>query len=383
MMKNLIIIILSVFSLAAQSQEQKQSYNFTLQQAIAHALQNNYAVINSGRDIDAAKQKKWETTAIGLPQINGGIDYQNFLKQPTTLADFDNDGVNEEFIFGTKQNVLASATLSQLIFDGSYIVALQATKTYMRFFENSKQKTDSEVEEMVVNAYGNVLLNEESILILQKNKASLEKTLFDTQETFKNGLIEEESVEQLQITLATINSSLNYNIRLKDIAYKRLKIILGIDIDDTVTLADKLDNLTKENLDFALTNTEFKLENNIDYQLGLDLQDQRRLELMLEKSKNLPTLNAFVNYGVSANGNNFDFLNSSQKWYGSSLLGVSMNIPIFSSFARSARTQQANIAYDQAKTELIAAEQRIKLDYEAKKINTSIVLSNTTPLKTT
>lgn len=367
MMKNLLIIILSVFSLAVQSQEQKQSYNFTLQQAIAHALQNNYSVINSGRDIEAAKQKKWETTAIGLPQIDGAIDYQNFLKQPTTLADFDNDGVNEEFIFGTKQNILASATLSQLIFDGSYIVALQATKTYMRYYENSKQKTDSEVEEMVVNAYGNVLLTEESILILEKNKASLEKTLFDTQETFKNGLIEEESVEQLQITLATINSSLNYNIRLKDIAYKRLKIVLGIDIEDMITLSDKLDNLTKENLDFALTNTEFKLENNIDYQLGLDLQDQRRLEVMLEKSKNLPTLGAFVNYGVSANGNDFNFMSSDQKWYGSSLLGVSMNIPIFSSFARSARTQQANIAYDQAKTELIAAEQRIKLDYETKK----------------
>ena len=62
----------------------------------------------------------------------------------------------------------ARTTLSQLLFDGSYIVALQASKTYLKFYQNSKEKTDQEVKEMVINAYGNVLLAEESILILEK-----------------------------------------------------------------------------------------------------------------------------------------------------------------------------------------------------------------------
>jgi outer membrane protein TolC len=366
-MKKLFFILFLAFSLAMHSQESKQSFTFSLQEAIVYAQANNYDVINSGRDIEAAKQKKWETTAIGLPQINASVDYNNYLKQPTTLADFDNNGINEEFVFGTKQNILASATLSQLIFDGSYIVALQATKTYMSYYENYKQKTDIDVEEMVINSYGNVLLAEESILILEKNKAALEKTLSDTQATFKNGLIEEESVEQLQITLATINSSLSYNKRLKDIAYKMLKINLGIDIENTITLTDKLDDLTIENIAYSMTKKEFNISNNIDYRIGLDLQEQRRLEVQLEKSKNLPTLGAFINYGVNANNNTFSFSSADQKWYDSSILGVSLNVPIFSSLARNARTQQANIAYDQAKTDLFAAAQKIKLDYETKK----------------
>lgn len=375
-MKKIFFILFLSFSLAIHSQESskseqamqsKQSFTFSLQEAIDYALKYNYSVINSGRDVEAANQKKWETTAAGLPQINGGVDYNNYLKQPVTLADFDNDGVNEEFVFGTKQNMLASATLSQLIFDGSYIVALHATKTYMSYYENNKKKTDIDVEEMVINSYNNVLLAEESILILENNKAALEKTLFDTQETFKNGLIEEQSVEQLQITLASIVSSLNYNIRLKDIAYKMLKINLGIDIEDKITLTDKLDNLTIENIAYSLTKSEFNIENNIDYKIGLDFQEQRRLEVQLEKSKYLPSLGAFLNYGLSANSNTFSFFDADQKWFGSSLVGVGLNVPIFSSFARNARTQQANIAYDQAKTDLIAAEQKIKLDYETKK----------------
>ncbi|WP_264565779.1 TolC family protein [Flavobacterium sp. N3904] len=366
-MKKIFSMPFLLFALIVNAQAPKQNYSFTLQQAIAFALENNYSSINSTRDIEAAKQKKWETTAAGLPQINAGVDYNNYLKQPVTLADFDNNGVNEEFIFGTKQNILASATLSQLIFDGSYIVALHATKTYMNYYENNKQKTDNDVKEMVINSYGNVLLAEESIEILLKNKSALEKTLFDTKETFKNGLIEEENVEQLEITLATINSSLSYNTRLKDIAYKMLKINLGIEINDNLSLTDKLDNLTKENLDYSLSQNEFNIQNNIDYKIGLDFQEQRRLEVQLEKSKALPTLGAFVNYGLSANNNTFSFFNSGQKWYDSSLLGVSLNVPIFSSLARSSRTQQANIAYDKAKTDLIAAEQKIKLAYESAK----------------
>ena len=41
-----------------------------------------------------------------------------------------------------------------------------------------------------------------------------------------------------------------------------------------------------------------------------------------------------------------------------------MNVPIFSSFARSARTQQAKIALEKAKTDLEDAEQKLKLQYQ-------------------
>ena len=85
-----------------------------------------------------------------------------------------------EVAFGTKYNMVAQSTLSQLIFDGSYVVALQASKTYLKYYQNAKQKTDQEIKEIVINSYGNVLLAEESIAILEKNKATLEKT-FQTQ----------------------------------------------------------------------------------------------------------------------------------------------------------------------------------------------------------
>lgn len=372
-MKKIILLTFLAFALTAKSQQVKQNHTFSLEQAIAHALTNNYSAINAGRDIESAKQKKMETTAMGLPQINAGLDYGNnfkFTRQGVTGGGtFGGDpGEVTTIAFGTKHSVNARATLSQLIFDGSYIVALQASKTYLKFYENAKQKTAVEIKEMVINSYGNVLLAEESIGILEKNKTTLEKTLSDTKETFKNGLIEEESVEQLQITLASINSSLNNTKRIKEIAYKMLKIQLGIEINDDLKLTDKLDNLTKNNLDLALLQNGFNINDNVDYQMGLSFQDQKRLELKLEKSKALPSLGANVNLGYNAFANEFDHLASQdQKWNHFSNLGVSLNVPIFSSFARKARTQQATIAYDQAKTKLTETEQKLKLQYETAK----------------
>jgi len=375
-MKQIILTLLLLFALTAKSQvtpAQKQSYSFSLEQAIGHAIEHNYAAINATRDIEIAKQKKRETTATGLPQISGSADYANNLKIPLSVvpAQFVNpnaaEGTFTAVAFSPEQTFSAAATLRQLLFDGSYIVALQASKTYLEYYENAKQKSNAEVREMVISAYGNVLLTEESITILNRNKTTLDKTLSDTRETFKNGLIEEENVEQLQITAASVNSNLNNMTRLRDIAYKNLKIALGIPIQDDLTLTDKLDDLTTKNLDMALSNTTFDVSNNIDYKMAQNFEKQRMLEWKLERSKALPTLSASLNYGVNSFDDDFTFIAGDQKYYNFSTFGVSLNVPIFSSFARSARTQQAKIALDQAKTQLTEAEQKLTLQYESAK----------------
>jgi outer membrane protein len=379
-MKKLMPIMLLFFIFSAKAQEtQQQRYTFSLEQAISHALEHNYTVINSGRDIESAEKKKWETIAAGLPQINAGVDYLNNFKIQKTIIPADafpsdpdspppapGDVIVAEF--GTKQSMGVRGTVSQLLFDGSYIVALQASKTYIDYYRNYKRKTDNEVREMVINAYGNVLLAEEGITILERNKTALDKILSDTRETFKSGLTEEENVEQLEITQASITSSLNNAIRLKTIAYSMLKLNLGIDMGNEVTLTDKLENLTRDNMDLALVQSDFNVRNNVDYQIGQNFEDQRRLELKLEKSKFLPTLSTSFNIGTNSYADDeYTFFQSDHRWFDYSNLGVNLSIPVFSSGARNARAQQAKIAYDQAKTQLTETEQRLKLQYEQAK----------------
>ena len=353
------------------SHAQEQPNSFSLEEAIAFALENNYSAINAGRDIVDAQKQKWETIADGLPQISGAISYQNQLKQPISLipAEFfgGEPGTFQPITFGQPQQATATATLTQQIFDGSYIVGVQATKTFLRYSANNKEKTDLEVRKAVVEAYGNVLLANESVIILEKNLATLEKNLFETTKIFENGLGDEESVEQLQITLSSVDNQLKNAVRLKEITLQMLNLMMGIPIDSPTQLTENLDDLTLKQINLGLLETAFSLEKNVDYKLALNLNEQRFLELKLAKSRALPTLNAFINYGSTSFSDSFDFLSGTPDWYNSSIMGFDLNIPIFSSLKRSASTQRAKIALEKAKTQLTEAEEQIRLQLQRAK----------------
>jgi outer membrane protein TolC len=352
---------------------QEKTKGFSLKEAVSFAIKNNYNAKAAQNNVLAAKEKKWETTTIGLPKVSAKVDYQNWLKQQISLLPAEiTGGPAGTFVpvaFGTKQNVNATITVNQLIFDGSYIVGLQSAKTYLNISNQAKEKTELTIRETVINAYGNVLIAEKSIEILKRNLKTLEKTLSDTKKIYKNGLTEEEDVEQLQITLTTVKSQLNKTIRLRDIGYKMLNISMGNLIDEEIVLTDNLESLIIENIDLSLIAKTFNVANHIDYKIAENNKEGNRLLVLLEKSKALPTLKAFVNYGYAGNSNSFDFFNSSQKWYNSSLLGVSLNIPIFSSFERRSKTRQATFEYNNSDLKLIETKKQLNLQTATAKSN--------------
>ncbi len=368
MKKTIIICIGILFSIHINAQE---SISLSLNQAIDYALKNSYSAINASRDIDAAKKKKWETTTMGFPQISATIEYQNWIKQQVALIPAElfggNPGDFAEIKFGTKHNMNATATLNQLIFDGSYLVGLQSAKTYLKISENAKEKTELGIREAVINAYGNVLLSEESIVIVEKNLETLEKNLKEITEIYANGFVEEESVEQLKITFASVKSQLSKTKKLNSIAYKMLNITLGIDIDAPVILTDSLTSLAEENVNFALLSSDFTIENHIDFKIAKNVEKSNELLIKLEQSRALPSLSSFINIGYAGFAENFDFLKKDQKWFDSSLLGINLEIPIFSSLARSSRTQQAKIELEKARTNLTETSQKLMLQLEAAK----------------
>lgn len=378
-MRNQFLILITFLSISL-GYSQEQANSFTLEEAIQFALENNYAAINADRDIIDAQKQKWETIASGLPQVNGAISYQNQLKQPVSLLPAElAGGAAGEFIpvvFSQPQSATATATLTQQIFDGSYIVGVQATKAFLSYSANNKEKTELDVRKQVVEAYGNVLLAEESVEILEKNKATLEKNLYETSKLYENGLGEEESVDQLQITLSSIENQLQNAIRLKQITLQMLNVSMGLDLNAPTQLQEELEDLTLSKMDLSILGTDFNINDNVDYKLAENLNEQRFFEWKLARSRALPTLNAFVNYGSSAYSNDFDFLSSDQQWFDSSILGFDLSIPIFSSFKRSASTQRAKIALEKAKTQLTEAEQQIRLQLENAKNNYTLAIDN-------
>ena len=354
----LLFFSFSVFS-------QNETLVFSLEEAIDYAHSNNKLALDSQSDVRMAELQKWETTATGLPQISADISYNNWIEQQISLipAEFFG-GMPGDFIevaFGTQQTVNGTVTLKQKLFDGSYLVALQASKVYLEISKNAKEKTLSELRKVVTNAYGSILLAEENILILDANIEVLKKNIEELQKVYENGLTEAENIEQLQLTLSGLVSARNYNAILKNLAYEMFNLTLGLDIDTSVNLTDRMEDLVVKVLLSTTETSNSSLENNIDFKIAINNMRSNELLFKLEKSKALPTINAFINGGYAGNNNRFNFLDRSQKWFGASLFGVNMSVPLFSSLERSAATQKAKIALEKSERALVNTRQELKI----------------------
>lgn len=371
-----IILIVSFFAFSTLIKAQEQTLQLSLDEAIKYALENSYDAIVAKNDIKVAKETVWETTTIGLPKIDGAVDYQNFLKQPITVADINGDGADEEFVLGTKQNVNANVTLTQLLFDGSYLVGLQSSKTFLKISQQAEEKTALVTREAVINAYGNILVTEKNIEILKRNNEVNNRILREARIGYENGLSEQEDVEQFEIIKGNIENNIRASVRLRDIAYKMLNIALGNPINTSLVLTDTLESLVIENTDLNLLVKDFNINDHIDYRIAQNDRETKRLMVQLEKSKNLPTLSAFVNYGTQAFSNNFSFFDRNQRWFQSSLLGVSLNVPIFSSLGRKAKTAQAKINLEIADIRLQETKQKLNLAAQSAKSDYQLSIDN-------
>lgn len=366
-MKIKLSLFFSVFLLVAYAQDLPKS--LSLDEAILYGLTNNRSIINADREIQKAKKDRWKTIASGLPQISSDINYQNFLKMPVSLvpAEFfgGNPGEFAELTFGTEQNMIGAVKMEQLIFDGSYLVGLEASRVYLSISENLFEKTQIEIKKLITTLYTNTLLAKYNIMFLEKNQATLENNLEEIHQLFRNGFEEEESVEQIRLSLSQINSRLKYAKNLQEIEANMLKFVIGYPLEEPLKLSDELDDIFNEELYFQTLPSTDNLQNNIDIKIADNNVKAETLLLKLEKSKALPTINGFINQTYTGNSNEFTFADSNQKWYGSSLLGLNVRIPIFSSLGRSASTQKAKISLDQAKTTLEETQTKIRIEVNA------------------
>lgn len=376
-MKIKLFIALSITLFVARAQEVPTK--LSLDQALSYAYAHNNQMVNAAQDVRDAYAQKWVTIASGLPQIDGGLDYQNQLKRPVSLLPGEffggEPGTFIPVTFGQKQQMSATATLRQQIFNGSYLVGLQAIKTFIEISALSEIKTKIEVQKAVVNAYTGVLAAQESERIIANNIKQLKATAEETQKMWAQGMVEEEAIEQIQITLANLENQGRNSRRVVMISQQMLNLLLGLELDHQIELTDELAKLAAQELLEPVTE-EFVADKNIDYQLGVNLKEQKRLELKLQKSYSLPSINTFVNYNSSAFADTFAFTQNQQQWFDSSILGVNINMPLFTSLGNTAKTKRAKIAYLKAQNDLTQTQKQVLLQWEQAQSAWTLAMDN-------
>ena len=348
-----------LFSNFTQAQSTKVR-EFSLQSVQEFDVKYSYDSKKSSMDILAAQKKVRETLYSGFPQINSTIGYMNNLELATVLIPNFFEGKFEEKIpvqFGTSHNANANFTVSQLLFSGSYMVGLKTSKIFRQMADLNHERTQLNVLEIVTNTYYLILVSEESERILSSNLANLEKTHYEIRERFKEGFVAETDADLVQISVTKLKNSLQAVSRQKEVAYKLLKFQMGLDLSEQIVLTDKLEDVLQQ-IDISKTaNTEFDLVHNIDYKL---IETQEKLSKMAwknEKAQYFPTVSAFYSFQYDAFRDAFNIFDSKERWFRTQILGVSINIPLFTSGVQRAKVAQASIALKQARNARIQASQ--------------------------
>lgn len=361
------IMFLSFAYQASAQNKQSETTSLSLKQAQEYAVKNNANSRNSAIDMESAKKKIWETTAIGLPQINAQANYQHLFVIPemnfpktglsNTFVPYDyttgvgttsslalstgekiylNSSPGDPIPLGVPNNTTLDITVTQLIFSGEYIVGLQATKVFYQMTDQNRQKTEIDLKESVANAYALALTFEQTRDILTKTLANTEKTLSDMRQMYQQGLIENTDVDQVELITLNLKNGLSSMNRQIDATYDLLKFQLGMPFGDKLVLTDNLDGIANTvNLE-TLIAKPFNINNNLDYQILNTSEIIGNLNLKREKSTYLPNLAAVYRHQEKVNAPAFDFNPKD-------VFGITMNIPIFSSGSRNVKVQQRQL----------------------------------------
>ncbi|MGB0914779.1 MAG: TolC family protein [Crocinitomicaceae bacterium] len=357
-MYKLALVTIGLF--LASSSIAQEIRSFTIEEAKAYGLENNLSVHNANNDIEIARKKIVETRGIGLPQVNINGNFNHFINLPVTVMDakFLNpmaaDGETVSFEAGTKYSSSGSLEVGQILFNGSYIVGLQAASFFAKFQETVSNQTKEDVAFNVIQAYELAAVAKENKTFMDSLVASTEKLVEKQANFVELGLMLQEDMDQLSYSLlGAKNAQLGADLQYEN-ALNMLKLAMGYPISNQI----EVNNTTTD----LMSKTSIKtgdVKSNLTYMMMERQVKLSELNLKNNKFANLPTLNAFFSHTYNAYRSEFNFF-ADERWFPQTVWGLQLNIPVFSGLSRHARTAQTKIQLMNDQNNLSIMEQNLE-----------------------
>ncbi len=328
------------------------NYKFSLKEAVDYALSHQSAVLNAQIDEEIAKNDVKKTVGTGLPQVSTTFNFQDYLKVPTSLLPgefFGQPGTQIPVKFGVKYNSSAGIELNQLLFDGTYIVGLQASKTYKELSVRSTARTKIETVVAVTKAYYSVLVNKEQLKLIDANLVQLTKSFNDTEAMFKNGFAEKIDADRLLVLKNNLETERENATRLLSVNIDLLKFQMGMPVTASLEPVDKISEVRAQPVSVVVADTS-AYKARIEYSL---LETQKKLNLLdvkRYKSTFLPTLKGFASATKSFQSDNFSNLYDQN--YPTSVIGLTLSWNLINGGQRIYQLRNAKLVVRQTENKM-------------------------------
>jgi outer membrane protein TolC len=370
MKKNLLLVTV-FFASAAFAQEQKTVHAFSLADAVNYAQKNNVQVKNSLLDIDIQIQTNREIASAALPTIGSNLSATNFLTIPTSLLPGQIfGGAAGTFIpvqFGTKYNSTYGVNFNQILFDGQVFIALQARATSLDWKRKNTALTEENIKANIYKIYYQLSASKTQLNILDANIERLEKLAKDAAAMYKNGFAEKLDVDKVNVQLNNLQTEKLKANNSVTIGFMGLKMLMGMPVKDSLVLTDIIN---ESNL-----STDVLYEDNFQYGLRKDFQYLTTIQKLSQYNikryqlSYLPTITLNGAYTKNAQRTEFDFFEKNGNWFKTSLIGLNINLPIFTGMSRMAKVNKAKLELQQVDNQMTALKNNIDNELSQAKLN--------------
>ncbi|MEJ6694587.1 MAG: TolC family protein [Chitinophagales bacterium] len=331
----LLLVLALPFAISAQE-------NLTLEEALEFGFENNTDFKNTQLDAAIRKQFAFEVMTEGFPQINLNLDYSFAFEQQVSIVPAGVFGPDElEFIFAQPQTANLTADVSQLIFDARYVYGVKARNALIESADFQVEQARINTSDAITKAYFGALISQQAYELLSQNEATLKSILNETKATYAEGLIDELSVNRLELNMSNLLTQIVKQENQWENALLNLKYVIGMPNDSAITLAGDLNELVNN---FAFdASAEVNPNNRIETKMLANQAELKKYDIKQARSSYFPSLYAYALYGTLAQRQDFNFFDTNLRWFDFGTVGFKLNIPVFDGLKSKSQVQQRKL----------------------------------------
>lgn len=352
-----VIIALAIccpFSSAVYAQESEGKSDEALildwDKAWELALQKSDAVLSAKDQTLLARHQVSEAYSYAMPTINLNGAFQHYFEVPSSIFNLPNfedpsaPPIRLKTQMGSDYNVQLGIDFTQpLWLAGKTGIALRIAKKYRQISEMGESVVTQELQVNLTQSFYGALLADEYVQLMQQVHAQTQRHKDQVQALFDQGMVSEYDLIRAKVAVANVKPQVVSAESNRDLAYKSLKNLLGLNVETQILIKGDLDQggqlrqLVIPSYEHAVSKA---LEDRLEFQ-QLKLQsDLYYGQYQVETRSWLwPNFLLNLNYSTQAQATDtkfskYEFLDG---WGGSLVL----QIPIFDGFASHFRAQQA------------------------------------------
>ena len=346
------------WSATAQEEGDSAVLHFTLEEAMSYALEHNWDLQNSSLAVRQAEADRWGAIATMLPQVNGTLDYSNYMGYEMDLGEFMAIAMPPYGSIG----VNASMSVS-----GAQIISTLIGKLSIEMADVSHRQSQQEVAEQVRLLYFSALVSEQTVELLRRNLGTVRKLHELSQKSVDAGVAEQVDADQILVQVATLEISINEAERGLEMIYNSMRLQMNVGFDKEIVLTQTLDDLMDVEHSLDLLYDDFIMENNFSYQLALQSTELYRKQKNLAGWAYGPTLSAFYQY----TGRKYFSDEMTMNMTPPNMIGLTLSIPIFSSGRNYTSFQKAKLDYQKQLNTLENTKMALNIQHRQLKYNLS------------